>query len=338
MDQSFNWARPARSRVDHRVENRRSTQASCGATVGTDALWLSRPGKPCSVCSEIVRKAALSDYIEMLLDALARPINFSHHHTWIKLTARDFDGASPWLNEFIELAGGDEGLIDPSYHPSEVNWPITTRTISLDIDRPGNLAVSICRGLSPRDVRGRVSPSLPYPIMEADWFPRDGFASSMIFGRSGEFQWRHISAGARGRGQDLEQDWSRRIQLALGISQFLRTRWRVYLSNGGLGVTFPTDPVGVQEVFRLRDIPEGKERRAALRHWVTEHWRINIQDAREEILVREHLRGAQKFSWSGLNCRVTPSEEDFIREYDARIARIQAATNGTDRRPVEEVI
>jgi hypothetical protein len=33
---------------------------------------------------------------------------------------------------------------------------------------------------------------------------------------------------------------------------------------------------------------------------------------------------------------VTPSEEDFIREYDARIARIQAAANGTDRRPVEE--
>jgi len=158
MDQSFNWARPARSRVDHRVEDRRSTQASCGATVGADALWLSRPGKPCSVCSEIVRKGALSDYIEMLLDALARPINFSHHHTWIKLTARDFDGASPWLNEFIELAGGDEGLIDPSYHPSEVNWPITTRTISLDIDRPGNLAVSICRGLSPRDVRGRDDP------------------------------------------------------------------------------------------------------------------------------------------------------------------------------------
>jgi hypothetical protein len=40
---------------------------------------------------------------------------------------------------------------------------------------------------------------------------------------------------------------------------------------------FVTDPFGVREVFRLRDVPPGKQRRAALLHWVRAHWRQRRQ-------------------------------------------------------------
>lgn len=81
--------------------------------------------------------------------------------------------------------------------------------------------------------------------------------------------------------------------------------WKVRIGWDSLPrITFNTDVLGVREVFRLRDIPNGAQRRAALRHWVGEHWRENEKD---RIKVRRHLRGAIKFSWNGLQCEIEPS-------------------------------
>lgn len=79
-------------------------------------------------------------------------------------------------------------------------------------------------------------------------------------------------------------------------------------------VSLKTDPIGAREAFRLRDMPNGGTRRAALRHWVREHWRRGRGvTATEEHEVRAHLRGATEFAWNGLRCRIRPSVVDVLR-------------------------
>lgn len=335
------WARPLRATSDHRVTSRSDRRAVCGAAITEDALWSSRPGRPCSLCSEVVRKEALAGYIEGLLDQMERKFSAPAEFSILRLKPKDFDGAMPFVPEFYELIPDHDGILYAGFSPKEVRWPIDVRMIANDDENPGALVIAKYRGLDPKAVRGRVTPSLPYPLLCATWWLNTGDALSTIFGYRGPRQWANISPfHARGmigqptRSQETLDYWSTRVQIALGQSMLKRTQWRIYLSNGGLGIEFPTDPVGVREVFRLRDIPDGKERRAALRHWVTEHWRLNVQDPSEEVKVRQHFRGKVDFAWSGLNCRITPSEEDFTLEYQAIIEREQSRVEGTDRRPL----
>lgn len=71
-----------------------------------------------------------------------------------------------------------------------------------------------------------------------------------------------------------------------------------------------TDSIGAREAFKLRDIPNGKTRRAALRHWVKQHWRQSRVDPSAASFVSAHLRGAETFHWNGLNCKITPALEE----------------------------
>ena len=94
-----------------------------------------------------------------------------------------------------------------------------------------------------------------------------------------------------------------------------RYSWRVCLGYEGFpSIAFATDPVGAAEVFRLRDVPEGRSRRAALLHWVSEHWRRKrASDPSATVSVRAHLKGAKRFAWNGLSCEVIPSTYDLAR-------------------------
>lgn len=106
-----------------------------------------------------------------------------------------------------------------------------------------------------------------------------------------------------------------RASLAIGAELTYRQHWRVSIGvDSSPSVCFPTDPIGIRDVFRLRDIPPGKSRRAALTHWVREHWRKKRDPSASDLSkVREHLRGASEFSWNGLRCRIVPSISDQER-------------------------
>lgn len=107
-----------------------------------------------------------------------------------------------------------------------------------------------------------------------------------------------------------------REQLAAhaGIFFTRHYEWSVSIGRpGGMSVSIATDPIGAQEVFRLRDIPEGRSRRAALLHWVREHWRKRRTDPSEKTKVMTHLRGATSFVWNGLACKIRPSVHDVRR-------------------------
>lgn len=95
-----------------------------------------------------------------------------------------------------------------------------------------------------------------------------------------------------------------------------RYQWYVKLGyEGKVGILFPTSPDGAREVFRLRDIPNGKARRSALLHWVSSHWRRVPSLPTKGTMVRQHMRGAESFSWNGLVCKITPAAYDVERSH-----------------------
>jgi hypothetical protein len=99
--------------------------------------------------------------------------------------------------------------------------------------------------------------------------------------------------------------------IAARIAVGLRSSWLVRLGQEGLTpITLMTDAVGVKSLFRLRDVPDGMTRRAALLHWVTEHLRRIRRDPDVEIEVRGHLRGRETFDWFGMRGEVRVPELD----------------------------
>lgn len=74
-------------------------------------------------------------------------------------------------------------------------------------------------------------------------------------------------------------------------------------------VRVPTDAVGARELFATRDKAPGAQRRAALLHWVSSHRRRNPA-TRGDHGVAQHLRGATRFSWNGIDVVLEPSEYD----------------------------
>ncbi len=96
------------------------------------------------------------------------------------------------------------------------------------------------------------------------------------------------------------------------VSEWLRgVLWAVEIRHPGCpAVWLPSDPTGIREFLKDRDRPAGASRRAALKHWVREHWRRSRRDPDVEHEVRQHLRGAETGLWHGLEFRVLISEED----------------------------
>jgi hypothetical protein len=112
--------------------------------------------------------------------------------------------------------------------------------------------------------------------------------------------------------------------------------WRVELGYERPGLTtLPTisvltDPEGARQAYRLRDIPAGKSRRSALRHWVGTYLRRQQDETTaRETTVWAHLRGVEEFRHNGLMCRIYPSNYDLkkaaefqrLRQEDKKNAR-----------------
>jgi hypothetical protein len=112
--------------------------------------------------------------------------------------------------------------------------------------------------------------------------------------------------------EDLEWQ-SRTISVVAGLMLRRRYTWSVLIGkDNGPRVRFVTDPTGMREIFRLRDIPEGRLRRAALLNWVKEHWRKKRDvTANDRIFIQKYLRGVWSYKWNGFTCQIEPSEYDL---------------------------
>lgn len=336
MVQLTEWVRPTRARVDHRA-SRSATVALCGASLGATPTWSNRAHAPCPRC--LGRDPRRAAFIERMIDYLGgveQLVIPPHAHSSSRISPKFFDGAEPFTDmDFTH--GGRQTIEDHNLLPKDVAWPLDVKLIiPSESDDEVGWSLNRYRSLNAKDARGRVSLALPYPIEWTIGFPASGFVVRPLLGYAGPRRWVEIGhAGVAGRYDhtDAKADLSERVQLALELWSLRPSQWRIYFSlDDRPGIELPTDPLGAQEAFRLRDIPEGRARRAALRHWVTEHWRQSRIETGIETKVREHLRGAQNFDWAGLHCRITPSVLDLERAKDAADERQLDRVRGADRR------
>jgi hypothetical protein len=212
-----------------------------------------------------------------------------------------------------------------------------------DLDRPLDVSVMVPRGdavgsfflqrirsVRAGDCRGELI--IPTPRIVQVSTARVQFGPSGIYGTdryylgapSDESRWIWAGPQKMTRRREWEAGKQAPMVAAAVALQFARQyQWTVEMSysDRGLPLLFPTDPVGAREAFRLRDIPEGRARRAAIRHWVVNHYRRKHSDPTAEVEVRAHLRGATTFVWNGLNCTITPSADDLRRAEIAKQER-----------------
>lgn len=229
------------------------------------------------------------------------------------LTGRDFSAKDLTPKSVNMVGGGDR--------PGTVGLISVQRVGLFEAKRlfcltgRGDFTEPVCRAVS-RDIdgSGRVYGRRPvyYRLYRNSWVPLDdrdlmatGKWSRATNWQSGEFKEYAI----------IEERHPPYAQLAVVTEWGRRVCWSVQTSlPGSPSVSLVTDPIGVQALLRMRDVPEGMTRRQALRHWVREHWRQNRKDESIEHRVREHLRGADECDWFGLRCRIVPSELDTAKE------------------------
>lgn len=106
------------------------------------------------------------------------------------------------------------------------------------------------------------------------------------------------------------------MRILPGFALSMRYAWSIYIwEEGCRKLKLPADHAGILKAFKLRDVPAGKQRRAAIVNWINEHKRRKPgEDEDAQVLVRRHLRGATEFCWNGFHLGVQPPAFDLERE------------------------
>lgn len=222
-----------------------------------------------------------------------------------KLKPGHFTRAQPFLAP--ELFGDDYQVWKDAL-PTDLYRPLDV-TLLVPDSEGYTFQLQRIRRMSSKDMRGR-RPRGTLP---------EGYEQAVAYvdAESGRTSTARVFIYRTGKGyytfrvrDGVPEDETVRIRVACGVQFNTEMSWTVALGwVGHPTILIPTDPVGAREVFALRDIPNGKKRRAALRHWVTSHYRRNRRG--DASFVRAHLRGAQEFTWNGLYCRIAPSIPDL---------------------------
>lgn len=107
----------------------------------------------------------------------------------------------------------------------------------------------------------------------------------------------------------------RNFHVALQLSLTYDYEWSCYIKEkpDSLGIRIPIHPSSSKDVFMMRNIPEGKDRKKAIVNFVKEHYRTikDYNDNERQILIQKHLRGDLKFNWRGLEVHIIPSPYDL---------------------------
>ena len=126
--------------------------------------------------------------------------------------------------------------------------------------------------------------------------------------------WQNVTIGQSSRAiRGFDADAFLRVAFMSSYRMTMRYEWQIGIGRqDGGSVLIPIDRAGCSEAFRLRDIPEGKSRRTALRHFVESHLRRRpgSEEWAGDVEVRRHLRGETKFLWNGLRVEL------FLFRYD----------------------
>jgi len=235
------------------------------------------------------------------------------------------------IDDVADLSGGGRyTVINPFKHDNDIvdladaMWPLDTGTV---VTRDYGYCFHRICSISPKEARGLAKQFAPK--MVRIWtcsISNDGnkwFADDRICGLING-QWLPVDIGiARERTSGPSTRVRERIDnqknrdelhqiISMTFSEGLSRRyaWHVALGFGDDGprVLVTTNPTGCLKFFQDRERSQNSTRRAALRHWVTHHFR----NAAEGITyVRDHLRGQTTFRWADLACELLVSQFDL---------------------------
>jgi len=270
------------------------------------------------------------------LDLLAIPSWVANDKGREAPKAKEFDGAEPWLDVRMFRDGHD--IIRTDVTPADLKTRFDCAYIvPVEDDTGVDYIFWRCRDIGLKETRGKVINPMPVmvQIMNAWAHTSRVYSTQYIVGLRRDGMWVPLSQGLL---MKPSNQLDGQVQMALGLQFLHESQWRVYFArNGAPGVTIPTDAVGVERLIGSRDLPEGRKKRQALRHWVDEHWRQNRSDPLVEHKVRSHLRGAQDFIWNDLTCHVTPAYIDESLAAVLKEERKSMTTVGAAKRVAEEV-
>ena len=267
---------------------------------------------------------------ESAIDALAHLIGGNDkrkNSIWPKPSINLFDG----FEILDDRICGDDEILYGGVTDIPI-WPMDAR---VGLYKHDGWLFKRVSTLKPQEWRGKLKIVLPrmYDISEC-WVPASGksVSSRAAYGATARglvsaFAHNHSGGGMSVNLYDIygahksESDMHYEhidVAIAHGIELRREYMWSVMLGQPGIPrARFFTDIPGIRAVFKFRDIPPGRERRAALRHWVREHWRQKRSaSADDKAWVRAHLRGAKDFTWNDLSCRVEPSRDDLRRNLE----------------------
>ena len=298
--------------------------------------------------SEIERKSAdsFAEYLEDLLLWMKASVGLEGYE---QIPVSWFEAAQPiWtreamtdyrlpkqmieLRELVDKAIGPEtpsfSDITPSHLPHQIR--------NVKVMRAGDFSTEIgrseflfwcCRELNKKEIANYKRVGLLTGVANRVYVIGDCHISHNLARKSGLhlFGWYDglgvIDLDARGR-------WNAKSEITLSdlfqneMNEALRDRYDWFVdvrtAPDRTSLRLPTDYLGAQDLMHKRDIPEGRERRQVLRHWVKEHWRQSRVNSDEEHRVRAHLRGHEKFRVGNLHCRIVPSEYDADRALAAK--------------------
>lgn len=272
------------------------------------------------------------DLFEAVLDSLAHLIAGEQQRqadfVFPRAKLNQFDGFEllvPELQTDDWLLAADDPS-DTPFWPIDTRWAIFKQEVNLGFG--AGWLFKRARTLKPADWRGKLVRVFPkmYELSEVHIQVNGKTSSSTApYGVAGKrlvsaLSLNHATADAAAvyaTHTEIDKLGVETIDavFAQGFEMRREYLWSVLLGEeGSPRARFVTDPIGVRAAFRLRDIPPGRQRRAALRHWVAEHWRksrsLSLEDRR---FVAEYLRGKHDFVWNGFRCKIEPSRDDIKR-------------------------
>jgi hypothetical protein len=124
--------------------------------------------------------------------------------------------------------------------------------------------------------------------------------------------WRMLNAS--GEGVKWQRGWTDFVAQVLPSVLTARYQWHVAFGTlpDGPRLLFPTNPQHALKLFKDRNLAAGQNKRAALKHWVEEHWRDpNPEGDADLVYVCHHLRGQTQFNWKGFDCELFVSAFDL---------------------------
>jgi hypothetical protein len=214
------------------------------------------------------------------------------------------------------IGGSKWDIIDgiPTSETADAVWPVDQAFVYA---REGHIELMRLTTVSLKELRGMPMKMVTSKMLRATggYFFDDGSwrCYHNIFGLVGE-DWRMMTTPRRYDLSNLHipdmKKWNKRIKDRLPSVFRYEFDWHVAFGSidGGPRVVTPINPQQALKLFRNRQAMAGETRRAALKHWVEEHWR----EGEEGIAyICHHLRGHTKFKWSDLSCELFVSASDL---------------------------